>query len=133
MKSKVKTTHFLFFAATALSVTAGADTNCVDPTTVDNAYTVVISADRTSASVRKITMAGATEVTALSCARIDTDPLTTAPGSDTLACREPDMVDHGFSVKAKAMDCEGRVNARLEEVTFAGPRTIAELVCTESP
>ncbi len=124
---------FLFAAMAAAPAANAATTACIDPTTTDHGYAVEISADRAKATVKKITMAGPTDIATLTCSHLNIDPLTAAPGSDVLVCREADVADYGFSVVVKTVDCTGKTNARLEEQSIAGPRGLAELTCADKP
>lgn len=119
----------LTLAAMLISAQAQARVLCIDATSTDTGYLVEIGDNREAAMVKKVTLAGTTDVVELSCSRVDSDPLSAAPGSDALVCRRTDTVDHGFVTTVGSVDCDGKVNARLEEMSIAGPRLVSDLVC----
>ncbi|MCM2282365.1 MAG: hypothetical protein NDI61_11035 [Bdellovibrionaceae bacterium] len=106
---------------------------CFDRTEADTGYLMEIAGSRDSVIIKTVNFAGATVVETLPCTRLQSDPLTLAPGADVMVCRRTDIVDYGFTATIKSLNCTGQIEARLDHHSIAGTRPVAQMTCADRP
>jgi len=131
----------LIVSLLALTVVSQAQAMPVPPTYIcnstgqhspDDGYSVIVSRDLKRAEVSMNSIAGPQRLAVLNCSQ---DASRHSVGNDVeslfLVCSEPQLRDAGYSVNLSEGGFAGLVTGRLYEVTFAGSKPVANLICQQ--